>query len=376
MPKIRVLIVDDSVVVRRMVGDVISGDADLEVCGTASNGHIAIQKIDQINPDLVTLDIEMPVMDGIETLRVLHKSRPKLPVIMFSTLTERGAAATIDALSLGARDYVTKPANVGSASAALEKIRTQLVPKIRAHVRAIGTLPAADAPTASGKSARIPTPQPKAKSYPQRVDVVAIGTSTGGPNALTEVLSLIPARFPVPIVVVQHMPALFTRFFAERLSSRSQLRVVEAMDMQKPVPGEAYIAPGNFHLMVDREDGRLRLRTNQSHPENSCRPAVDVLFRSVAKTYGSHVLAVIMTGMGQDGLRGCEYIREVGGQILVQDAESSVVWGMPGAVATAGLADAVLPLAEISREIIRRVDLRRHINEAASREVYGTRMSE
>ena len=185
--------------------------------------------------------------------------------------------------------------------------------------------------------------------------MVAIGTSTGGPNALGELLPLLPQNFPVPIVLVQHMPPIFTKFLAERLSSKTQIRVTEAEDNQELLPGNAYIAPGDFHMMVERNKESVRIRTHQEHPENSCRPAVDVLFRSVAEVYQGDALAVIMTGMGHDGLRGCERIREAGGQILAQDAATSVVWGMPGFVVNAGLADLVLPLGQLAGEIVRRV---------------------
>lgn len=354
MPKIRVLVVDDSVVIRRMVSDVLAGEPDIEVA-TAADGRIALQKIEQVNPDIVTMDVEMPVMDGLETLKELRKTHRRLPVIMFSTMTERGASATIDALALGAVDYVTKPANVGSAAAALEKIRTELIPKIRAHVpQATGFVPRST-PTPVTQTTRTPLFMPASRPASTRIEVVAIGTSTGGPNALSELLPLLPGNFPVPLVIVQHMPPLFTRFLAERLTGKSQIHVMEAENKQELLPGNAYIAPGDFHMMVERNKDGVRIRTHQEHPENSCRPAVDVLFRSVAEVYQRDTLAVIMTGMGQDGLRGCERIREAGGQILAQDAASSVVWGMPGFVVKAGLADAVLPLEQLAGEIVRRV---------------------
>ncbi|MGO8720124.1 MAG: protein-glutamate methylesterase/protein-glutamine glutaminase [Acidobacteriaceae bacterium] len=355
MPKIRVLVVDDSVVIRRMVSDVLAGEPDIEVAGAAADGRIALQKIEQVNPDIVTLDVEMPVMDGLETLKELRKSHRRLPVIMFSTLTERGASATIDALAAGAVDYVTKPANVGSAAAALEKIRTELIPKIRAHVPQATAFVPRSTPTPVTQTTRNPLFTPASRPVSSRIEVVAIGTSTGGPNALGEILPLMPQNFPVPIVVVQHMPPIFTKFLAERLSSKSQIQVIEAENRQELLPGNAYIAPGDFHMMVEHNKDGVRIRTHQEHPENSCRPAVDVLFRSVAETYPGSALAVIMTGMGQDGLRGCGRIREAGGQILAQDAATSVVWGMPGFVVNAGLADLVLPLEQLAGEIVRRV---------------------
>jgi two-component system, chemotaxis family, protein-glutamate methylesterase/glutaminase len=359
MPKIRVLVVDDSVVIRRMVGDVLSGEPDIEVAGTAADGRIALQKIEQVNPDILTLDVEMPVMDGLETLKQLRKTHRRLPVIMFSTLTERGASATIDALALGASDYVTKPANVGSAAAALEKIRTELIPKIRAHVLQSATSTPRHFSMATAQKAQVPSALAAPRSVTSRVEIVAIGSSTGGPNALGDLVPLLPPNFPVPVVIVQHMPPIFTRFLADRLSSKSQIPVLEAINHQELLPGHAYIAPGDFHMMVERSKDGVRIRTQQEQPENSCRPAVDVLFRSVAEVYRGDSLAVIMTGMGQDGLRGCGRVREAGGQILAQDEATSVIWGMPGYVANAGLADVILPLRLIAGEILRRVGVGR-----------------
>ncbi len=353
MTKIRVLIVDDAVVVRRMVNDVIAADPELEVAGTAPSGRIALAKIPQCNPDIVTLDMEMPELDGLGTLSAIRKTYPRLPVIMFSTLTQRGAASTIDALSLGANDYVTKPANVGSVTEALQCLRDQLIPKIK--VWCTRTTRAEAAPP---RTIAAPVSSSSASKYRQAgpVDVVAIGVSTGGPNALAALLPSLPADFPVPVLIVQHMPPVFTKLLADRLSSQSTLKVVEASPGDEVKPGQVYVAPGNFHMTVSRDARGVRIGTNQDPPENSCRPAVDVLFRSVVHVYGGATLGVILTGMGQDGLRGCETIREVAGQIVAQDEASSVVWGMPGYVVRAGLADSTLPLSEIALDIIRRVN--------------------
>jgi len=355
MPKIRVLVVDDSVVVRRMVSDALCVDPQLEVVGTAANGKIALARIPQVNPDVIILDVEMPEMDGLETLRRVRQTHLFLPVIMFSTLTHRGAAATLDALSLGANDYVTKPANVGSAHQALEQIRAELIPKIKMFcAKAAGLEFAAVArpvrPAASSDKASV-APIRRAA----RVEIVAIGVSTGGPNALSELVPEFPADFSVPIVIVQHMPPVFTKLLAERLEVRANIKVEEGAPGQGVKAGHAFIAPGNFHMIVQREERTVRIQTNQDPPENSCRPAVDVLFRSVADTYGAGALAVVMTGMGQDGLRGSERIREAGGQVFVQDQATSVVWGMPGFVANAGLADKILPLHELGTEIVHKV---------------------
>lgn len=360
MRKIRVLIVDDAVVVRKMVGDVLSADPALEVVGAVANGRIGLAKIPQVNPDLVTLDIEMPEMDGLQTLAALRKIYPRLPVIMFSTLTARGAGATLDALSLGANDYVTKPANVGSVAVGMQRIREDLIPKIKALCPGIAGLPPPPVPLRIWKPTTF-TPQPGSAadhsphSTARRVDIVTIGVSTGGPNALAELLPRLPVDFPVPVVIVQHMPPLFTKLLAERLAAKSAIRVSEGAAGALLQPGCAWVAPGDFHMVVARDAAAVRLQLHQGPPENSCRPAVDVLFRSVAKLYGTGALAVVLTGMGQDGLRGCEDIREAGGQVVVQDEASSVVWGMPGFVARAGLADKILPLGQLGNEITRRV---------------------
>jgi two-component system chemotaxis response regulator CheB len=354
MPKIRILVVDDSVVVRRMVSDALAADPQLEVAGTAANGKIALAKIPQVNPDIIILDVEMPELDGIGTLVEIRKSQRALPVIMYSTLTQRGAEATLEALSKGATDYVTKPSNVGNVSQGLECIRTQLIPKIKAICAGVLGVPASlpVVPRAIAK------PTEPISSFPrreERVDIVAIGVSTGGPNALASLVPILPSDLPVPVVIVQHMPPVFTRLLSERLAAKSQMDVAEGYMGAILEPGCAWIAPGDYHMVVATDNGRVMLSTNQGPPENSCRPAVDVLFRSVAAVYKSHALAVVMTGMGQDGLRGCEQIREGGGQILAQDQATSVVWGMPGFVANAGLADKVLPLDQIGLEILRRV---------------------
>jgi two-component system chemotaxis response regulator CheB len=343
MPRTRVLIVDDSIVCRRALADELGRDGELEVAGAAANGRIALAMLTQVNPDVVILDIEMPEMDGLTALKELRKTHPRLPVIMFSALTERGAAATLDALALGATDYFTKPSNAEGLESSLQVIRTELIPEIKAIcARKDAVL----------KPVALPPARP---ATPAEIQVLAIGTSTGGPNALTEVLAGLAAGFPVPTVIVQHMPPMFTRLLAERLNAHGPLRVQEGRPGAILQPGEVWIAPGDHHMTVVRAGPSVRLELNQDPLENSCRPAVDVLLRSVAKAYGNKCLSVILTGMGKDGLRGCEIMRELGGQILAQDEESSVVWGMPGYVARAGLADKVLPLSMMAGEIVRRV---------------------
>ena len=347
MSKIRVLVVDDAAVLRRAVSEELAADPAIEVVGTAANGRIALAKLPQVNPDLVILDVEMPELDGLATLREIRKNYPKLPVIMFSALTERGAEATLEALSLGATDYFTKPAGAGGLEESLRVIREELVPEIK-------TLCAR--PVA--KAAFAPPATPAARPGAARrapVEVIAIGTSTGGPNALADLFAGLPADLPVPIVIVQHMPPMFTRLLAERLSAQSPIKVEEGRPGAVLAPGRAWVAPGDFHMTVARVGTQVRVQVNQDPPENSCRPAVDVLFRSVAKAFGPNSLAVILTGMGQDGLRGCTAIREAGGQVIAQDEATSVVWGMPGFVARAGLADRVMPLGLIAAEVVSRV---------------------
>lgn len=343
--KIRVMVVDDAVVIRKILTDALAADPDVEVVGTAANGKIALSKLDQLKPDLVTLDVEMPEMDGLQTLREIRKVRPRLPVIMFSTLTSKGGAATLDALAAGASDYVTKPANVGSVTTAMSRIREELIPKIKALCGRAATPKQAPVPPVSRAAAVTPV-----KRVP--IDAVVIGISTGGPNALAEVLPKMPADLPVPVLIVQHMPPVFTKLLAERLNAKCPLAVVEATAGEPVVAGKIYIAPGDFHMTVNL---RRQVVLNQDPPENSCRPAVDVLFRSAAATFGPAVLSVVLTGMGSDGLRGCEAIRAAGGGVIAQDEATSTVWGMPGFVARAGLADQVIPLGEVARTLARRV---------------------
>jgi two-component system chemotaxis response regulator CheB len=356
--RIRVLVVDDSVVIRRLVTHALEEEPSIEVVGSASNGALALERIQQVNPDLMTLDIEMPVMDGLETLRRVRKQHPRMRVIMFSTLTQRGASATFEALALGADDYVTKASNVGSLDRSLENLRMELVPKIRQFF-----LFAGNGGTAAPATASIPSHAPLVKpwtaasgtaAYSAR-RVLAVGVSTGGPTALAEILPKLPRDLPVPVVVVQHMPPLFTRLLAERLQAHSALVIEEAKDGAVLEAGRVLIAPGDYHMRVRKEGEKVVARLDQSPFENSCRPAVDVLFRSVDEVYGGSTLALILTGMGQDGLRGCERLKANRACILAQDEASSVVWGMPGAVVAAGLADMSVGLNEMAGEIIRRL---------------------
>jgi two-component system chemotaxis response regulator CheB len=385
---ISVLVVDDSVVVRRLIVDALGGAENIEVVGTASNGLLAQAKIDQLKPDVITMDIEMPQMDGIAAVRELRKRNKTVPVIMFSTLSASGASATLEALSAGATDYVTKPSNVGSVTESIAAVREQLVPKIYALAgrrrpgaapapapasSRPGLAPARPRPTAAPPRAGLPpsgppgrpgapppsggaAARPPARRAPGgRIDLLAIGSSTGGPDALTKVLTGLPADLPVPIVITQHMPPVFTRMFAERLDRSTPLRVFEAADGMELAPGSVYVAPGDFHLVLHRRGTATLIQLSGAPQENSCRPAVDVMFRSVAALYGASAYATVLTGMGHDGRGGAKVLRDAGAEILAQDEATSVVWGMPGAVVGAGLADEVLPLERIAAFLINRV---------------------
>jgi two-component system chemotaxis response regulator CheB len=354
---IRVMVVDDSVVVRKIVTDVLSADPGIEVVGTAVNGRIAVSKLDSLRPDLVTMDIEMPEMNGIEAVRAIRagvggQAHSRVPIVMFSTLTERGASATLDALSAGANEYVTKPANVGSVGQSMESVREQLIPKIKA----LTGRPVVPGPA---RAAAAPPPRPAPRTGPgQKPAVLVIGSSTGGPEALAKVLPQLPASLPVPVLLVQHMPPVFTRQFAQRLDRLCTLRVVEAADGSPLLPGTVHLAPGDHHLVVrsaGARSGRPGQYTGltQGPPENFCRPAVDPLFRTAVTAYDGAVLGVVLTGMGADGRNGAGEIRAAGGTVIVQDQASSVVWGMPGAVSQAGFADEVLPLNLIPEAIQR-----------------------
>ena len=353
LSKKRVLIVDDAVVVRKVLTDSISHDPDLEVTATASNGRLALAKFPAVRPDIVLLDIEMPEMNGLETVRELRKIDARVPIIMFSTLTERGASSTLEALGLGATDYVTKPSNT-DPNATLETVSQELIPKIRAlcgisesaaRAKLLETTPVAR-PTLARPPKMILPPQ-----------VIAVGVSTGGPDALARVMPALPANLPVPVVIAQHMPAVFTKMLAARLSAKSALPVRECVSGEMLTPGAAFLAPGDLHMIVERNGSGIRLQTHDGPKENFCRPSVDVLFRSVAKVFGSRTLAVILTGMGHDGLKGCEMLHAKGARILVQDEATSVVWGMPGYVARAGLAEKILPVDQVGPEIVRFANL-------------------
>jgi two-component system chemotaxis response regulator CheB len=356
MPQIQIMIVDDSLVVRKVLTTVLSSDPDIAIAGWASNGRLALAKLQTLRPDIILLDIEMPEMNGLETIPGIRKILPHIPIIMFSTLTERGAEATLDALALGASDYVAKPSNQNVAATS-EAIHRELVPKIKAlcksPARFRDPVSGAASAIAAARRPEIRFHAASRSSSPPRI--VTIGVSTGGPDALAQLLPSFPADFPLPVVIVQHMPPIFTTLLAKRLATKCALPVRECRPGDWLDPSCAWIAPGDYHMVVQEEHHRVRLCTNKGPRENFCRPSVDVLFRSVAAVYGANSLGVILTGMGQDGLKGCEALCAAGASVIVQDEASSIVWGMPGFVARAGLAEKVLPLDQIGNEIIRRI---------------------
>jgi two-component system, chemotaxis family, protein-glutamate methylesterase/glutaminase len=358
----RILIVDDSVVMRTLLRSVVSADVSLEVAGTAADGESALQAIERLRPDLVLLDVEMPVMDGLTTLRRLRTRGHHIPVIMCSALTQRGARVTVEALACGAADYVTKPAGQPDRESALRSLAQDLIPKIKVLTSRLA--PARDLFADPGAVAT-PTMRPAAQNL-AAPGVLAIAASTGGPAALDVVLPALPAGFPLPVLVVQHMPELFTALLAERLNRSCRLKVREAEEGAAVSAGTISVARGNWHLeVVDATTANLprsdwpgsgrppTLHLSQGTPENHCRPSANVLFRSAAAVYGGRVLGVVLTGMGSDGLAGCRILRNAGSLVLAQDEATSTVWGMPGAVATAGLANRVLPLRAIGAEIVR-----------------------
>lgn len=366
---IRVLLADDSAVTRRLLSEAMATDPELEIVGTARHGGEVVPMLPEHRPDVILLDVEMPVMDGVETVVAIRATDSQVPIVMFSSITTSGGEATLDALAAGANDYTAKPVKLGHATDAIAYIRSELIPKVkmwgrRHRIRRSGTKPLLThtSPTQSTSTmTKLPPPRvnptPKPKFSLCRTDVieiVAIGISTGGPNALAEVLAHIGAHFPVPIVIVQHMPAVFTQLLAARLDAICPLNVREGISGAVLTPGDVWLAPGNYHMMVRNQKSDRVLEITQGPLENSCRPAVDPLFRSVAAAYGAHALGVVMTGMGRDGEDGCRAIQLSGGQIIAQDEASSTVWGMPRAVIQSGLANEVLPLSLLAHALIDR----------------------
>jgi two-component system chemotaxis response regulator CheB len=371
--KIRALVVDDSALMRNLVSRMLEAAGDIEVVGTAMNGEFALQKIERLEPDVTILDIEMPVMNGIEFLHERRKRSIDVPVIVLSSVARTGAKVTMDALALGAADFVTKPS--GSVSRDIVRVEAQVVELVRSYGRqhrsrvGLATVPRpSDAPPTVEPHARPPRseraaapeqpPAPPAPpkrvtpvAEPGRPEIIAIGVSTGGPNALRKVFAELDAGLPVPVLVVQHMPAGFTTEFARSLDRVCGLEVREAADGDIVKPGRVLVAPGNFHLAVERGADAVSVRVSQDAPRNGHRPSADVLFESVASVYGNRAVGVIMTGMGRDGSAGLGKIYERGGMTVGQDEASSVVYGMPKVAYELGYVRRQVPLYEIAGTI-------------------------
>ncbi|MFA6236034.1 MAG: chemotaxis response regulator protein-glutamate methylesterase [Bacteriovorax sp.] len=338
--KILVLVVDDSAVIRGLWSKLIDGIVDMKVVGTAVNGAAALEFLKRNSVDIVILDLEMPEMDGLTALPIMLDRHPKIKVIIASALTTKGSEMAINALTLGASDYIAKPTSL-SLSNGVKEVSEELLKKIRIL-----------APGESRKEINPIIKMPAMKiTGKENFKALVIGTSTGGPNALAVVLKNLTSSFDLPIIIVQHMPAYFIVALAERINRETKRPCQVVVDGDKIENGVIYIAPGDFHTVIEKSGNAISFKLNKEPAENFCRPAVDPLFRSAAKVYGPELLAVILTGMGEDGKRGCEEVQKVGGTIVAQDEASSVVWGMPGAVARAGLATAVLALGDIAHYV-------------------------
>lgn len=348
---IRVLIIDDSAVMRSLLRMTLAECPGVEVAGVAMEGHAGLAAMEILKPDLVLLDIEMPGMNGLEVLGEIRARSLPVRVMMCSTLTRRGAAITLEALARGAADYVAKPSAQHGVHESMATLGRELLPKIRAlfpRAKDEGTM----------HSAALPLPSPQRNFFRGTVHgsspgVLVVGVSTGGPAALEQFVPALPADFPLPVLIAQHMPAVFTALLAERLNGLARLEVREAQAGETLSAGGAFLGRGDRHMRIASVAGRPSLRLTLGEPDDICRPSVDALFSSAAEAYGAGVLAVVLTGMGSDGLEGCRAIHAAGGRILVQDRETSAVWGMPGVVAKAGLADQVLPLDVLAAEVIR-----------------------
>lgn len=351
---IRVLICDDSLTIRSVLTATLASDPGVRIAGTAVNGQACLDLLASGElPDVVLLDVEMPVMDGLTALKEIRRRHARLPVVMFSSLTERGSKATVDALVAGANDYVAKPAGLNPEDVAA-RIRGEVLTRIKQVVSRGVTARAAPAPTTGAGG----LPRPALPGKRTAVAGVVIAVSTGGPAALAEVLPAFVPHARVPVLIVQHMPAAFTPRLAERLSAICGRAVQEASEGLPVRQDAVLLAPGGRHMEVAGLPGSPRIRLTDAPPENSCRPAADVLFRSAVRLWGAGTLGVVLTGMGRDGLAGSRAVVEAGGRVVVQDEFSSVVWGMPGEVAKAGLADAILPLGQIGVEIGLRLERR------------------
>ncbi|WP_333655468.1 protein-glutamate methylesterase/protein-glutamine glutaminase [Dissulfurispira sp.] len=349
---IKVLIVDDSAFMRNALSNMLSSDPEIKIVGTARDGLEALEKVASLNPDIVTMDVEMPRMDGITALRHIMEKNP-VPVIMVSSITTEGAKVTLDALDLGAVDFI--PKNLSDLSINIVKIREILIDKIK-HIARKGIVKRRIRPVTAPKAVEISKSMPVRTTGERRINLVSIGTSTGGPKALQEIIPKLPKDFPTPIVIAQHMPPNFTGPFAERLNQLSQITVKEAEEGESLKNGVAYIAPGRGHMRVKRPRGVETVITiSEGKEEFIYRPSVDALMFSVAEFFPGRALGVILTGMGNDGLKGLTELKKTGGRIFAQNEETCVVYGMPKAIVDAGIADKVLSLEEMAGEIINAV---------------------
>ncbi len=371
--KIKVLVVDDTIVYRKAVSDILAEIPNVEVVGVAHNGRIAVSKIKTLKPDLLTLDIEMPQMNGIEVLEYIRDHAPNVSAIMVSTLTSEGGEMTMKALELGAFDFILKP-SAGNIEDSKRQLRELLLPLVKAFQigrTAVGSMKRSSRPAAGrtttrpcrpgtaarpGRTGR-PAAPVQAAARKGKSEVVAIGISTGGPNALSRMMPMLPGDLGVPVLIVQHMPPVFTRSLAASLDAKCALTVKEAENGEIIRPNVAYIAPGGKQMkLVASTDGRNRqIKLTNDPPENSCRPSVDYLFRSVADYYVGRTTGVIMTGMGSDGTAGLEILKQKGSFNIGQDRASCVVYGMPKAPAEKGLLDVIVPLDKIASEIVKSV---------------------
>ena len=342
---LRVLVVDDSLIYRKVVRDVLAEMPDVEVVGTANDGRQALRKIDQLAPDLVTLDLEMPELDGLGVLERLQARRSPIGALMLSAATLRGAATTSKALQLGAFDFVAKP-DADSATSSLELLREALVPKVAAFA---STRRPTSLERVSPGSPQVAPSRPSQGGG--RIDVVAIGVSTGGPAALARILPGLPHDLAAPVLIVQHMPPMFTKTLADDLNQACALHVAEAVDGRRLTPGSVLIAPGGKQMKIMTVNQGRVVRITEDPPEQNCRPSVDYLFRSLAACTNLHVLAVILTGMGDDGTAGCRLLKQRAARLICQDQASCVVYGMPRQPIEEGLADWITPLDEIARQI-------------------------
>jgi two-component system chemotaxis response regulator CheB len=347
--RLKVLIVDDSALVRRILTELLSADPEVEVVGAATDAYMARDKIKLLNPDVITLDVEMPKMDGVTFLRNLMRLRP-MPVVMVSSLTEHGAEITLDALAIGAVDYLPKPkidlaATLGDyAEELLTKIKAAANARVRRYSADVSSANAPIPPRYSADAVLPKTPAPRQFRTTDRI--IAIGASTGGTEAIREVLTQLPADTP-GIVIAQHIPKAFSTPFAKRMNSCCQMTVYEAEDGQQVLPGHVYIAPGDRHLLLVRDGARYVCKLDDGQPVNRHKPSVDVLFRSVAQQAGRNAIGVILTGMGKDGAEGLKEMRDAGSATIAQDEATCVVWGMPREAVALGAAVQVMGLHEI-----------------------------